>query len=114
MPLHLFGLRCLTLDTLTLGGLPATLGGVKHVRTGVDAVVVDVEFKLAGGDPNIVLTAHTLAGAALPLAVREALVPKVKVAVPPKPETSSVAPAARVILEPAASEPPVPKASVPA
>jgi Ca2+-dependent lipid-binding protein len=71
VPLHLFGLRCLTLDTLSLGGLPAKLGGVKNWRTDADEVVVDVEFKLAGGDPNIVLTAHTLAGGAFPLQLAE-------------------------------------------
>ncbi len=71
VPLHLFGLRCLTLDTLTLGGLPAKLGGVKNWRTHADEVIVDVEFKLAGGDPNIVLTAHTLAGGAVPLQLAE-------------------------------------------
>ena len=69
--LRLFGLRCVTCDTLTLGGLPAKLGGVKCWRTDSDEVVVDVEVKLAGGDPNIVLTAHTLAGGSFPLQLSE-------------------------------------------
>ena len=69
--LRLFGLRCVTCDTLTLGGLPAKLGGVKCWRTDSDEVVVDVEVKLAGGDPNIVLTAHTLAGGSFPVQLSE-------------------------------------------
>jgi len=69
--LHLFGLKYITCDTLTLGGLPAKIGGVKCWHTTADEVVVDVEAKLAGGDPNIVLTAHTLAGGAVPLQLSE-------------------------------------------
>lgn len=60
--LRLFGLRGLRLDTLTLGGLPASLGGVKAWRSEADEVVVDVELRLAGDEPNLVLSAHTLAG----------------------------------------------------
>lgn len=35
---------------------------MKLVHTQKDEVVVDVEAKLAGGEPNILLVAHTITG----------------------------------------------------
>lgn len=62
IPLKYMGLSKLTLETLTLGGAPPTCGGVKVVNTEKEEVVVDVEAKLAGGEPNILLVAHTITG----------------------------------------------------
>lgn len=45
-----------------LGANAVGSAGVKLVNTEKDEVVVDIEAKLAGGEPNILLVAHTITG----------------------------------------------------